>query len=293
MSLPGATLPAKTYTAYILRKGDNDQVHRWGGVHISNAGGTPVRDLQTALATVGAYDRKVDGDFGKWTDTAVRRFQWNLRNLRYRLVHGNLQAVSPNPAIVINGTADAATRTELQNWVAGSVVTTGNLVRAKVSAYANFQNGFKLIPHPSITGDDIVVDADFVPRLRLLNDRAQTANVDLIITQAFRVQGAPVSGAVVQPATHSQHLIGHAIDCNILDGDTRINSDAFAKGEETDAADLFVNNVKAAGLRWGGDFTPVDYVHFDDYVAPHSDAYEMRFYFNQRMISLRQPIPAA
>ncbi len=293
MAPPSAALPAKTYTAYALRKGDNDQLHRWGGVHISNAGGTPVRDLQTALAAVGAYEGRPDGDFGKWTEKAVHRFQWNARNLRYRLVRGNLQALSPNPTMVINGIADASTRTELQNWVAGAMVTTGNLVRAKVSAYANFQNGFKLIVHPSITTDDIVVDADFLPSLRLLNNQAQTAKVKLIITQAFRVQGAPVSGAVVQPATHSQHLIGHAIDCNILDGDTRINSDTFAKGDETDAADSFVKNVKAAGLRWGGDFTPVDYVHFDDFVSPHSDPYEMRFYFNQRMIALRQPTPAA
>lgn len=223
----------------------------------------------------------------------MQRFQWNLRNVRYRLVRGSLQAVSPNPTILISGTADAATRTELQNWVTGGVATSGNLVRAKVSAYANFQNGFKLIHHPSISADDIVVDADFLPSLRVLNNCAQSAKVKLIITQALRVQGAPVSGAVVQPATHSQHLIGHAIDCNILDGNTRINSDTFARGDETDAADSFVKNVKSAGLRWGGDFTPVDYVHFDDFVDPHSDAYEMRFYFNQRAISLRQPIPGA
>ena len=110
------------------------------------------------------------------------------------------------------------------------------------------------------------------------------------VNQAFRVAGA-VGGAVVTPATKSQHLIGHAIDCNIQDGAVLVSSNTFAGHHETPAAKAFVRAAKAAGLRWGGDFTPVDYVHFDDLVPPDGDEFAMRYFFNQRTISKRQPVP--
>jgi hypothetical protein len=249
--------------------------------------------LQTALKAVGVMDEKQDGDYGGNTEAAVRRFQWNVRNLKFWLINGVLQSNPPNLMIPVTGATDALTAQELKKWVMAGAVTTGNLVRATVDSYSQFLDDFKTIQNPTVGDDDMVVDADFTGSLGLLNTAAKDAKVKLYITQAFRVAGVPVSGAVVTPATKSQHLIGHAIDCNILDGQTRVNSSAFADGTETDAADKFVKASKDAGLRWGGDFHPVDYVHFDDYVEPHSDAYLMRYFFNQRTIAKQQPIPSA
>jgi len=287
------TTSIKSYTDYALRRGDKDKAKRWSGVKQASSGGTPVEDLQNALQAVGVLDAKPDGDYGPNTETAVRRFQWNARNLKYWLVNGTLQFNPPNFLIPVTGVADAATTQELKKWVAAGAVATGNLVRVDLASYPQLIDETNSIANANLADGEILVDADFIGSLQLLNGAAEGANVKLYITQAFRVAGVPVSGAVVTPATKSQHLIGHAIDCNILDGKTRVNSSAFADGTETDAADAFVQAAKNAGLRWGGDFNPVDYVHFDDFVAPHSDDYLMRYFFNQRTIARQQPILSA
>ncbi|MDG5816591.1 RHS repeat-associated core domain-containing protein, partial [Chitinispirillales bacterium ANBcel5] len=77
-----------------------------------------------------------------------------------------------------------------------------------------------------------------------------------------------VAGAIVPPATNSNHHAGHAIDMNIL-----YNKKLYR------AVDLNPNNIKRlpqsvqnfindirndSKLRWGGDFSPTDPVHIDD-----------------------------
>jgi len=95
---------------------------------------------------------------------------------------------------------------------------------------------------------------------------------------------------VVPPAKKSQHLIGHAIDCNIVDGDSWNNSQIFANGKETENAKKFIAAMKKEGLRWGGDFTNSDTPHFDKQIISVID-YKYKYFFNQRMISENQKIP--
>ena len=284
---------AKTFTDFALRRGDNDATKKWGGVTHASDAGSPVKDLQAALASVGVYDVGQDGDFGGQTETAVRRFQWNVRTVKGRVVNGAFAAAEPNPAINVSGVADAATAQELKKCVDAGAQATGNLVRVKVAAFPQFIREFKHIDNPTVEADDMLVDAGFIKSLAALHKAAEDAKVKLFVTQAFRIAGAPVGGAVVTPATKSQHLIGHAIDCNILDGDERISSETFKHGQQTANAKKFVQGAKTAGLRWGGDFNTADFVHFDDFVDPNGEGYLMRYFFNQRMISKENPIPAA
>lgn len=284
-------MATKTFTDFALRRGDNDLQKRWGGA-ISTATGTPVQDLQSAIKAVG-IDVGADGDFGAGTVKGVRQFQWNVTNVKVRMVNNALQTRALSPAIQVNGIADAATAAELNAWVSVHARVTGNLVRADASAFSQFVASFQTIANPSIASGELVIDASFARNLAALNQAARDANVKLFINQAFRVQGVPVSGAVVPPATKSQHLIGHAIDCNIQDGSTRVNSANFANGSATAGAKRFVQNAKNAGLRWGGDFGTPDFVHFDDNIAASSEGYDMRFLFNQRMIAKQQPLPTA
>ena len=51
-----------------------------------------------------------------------------------------------------------------------------------------------------------------------------------------------------------------------------------------------IKKVKAAGLRWGGDFSKVDTPHFDKQLSASSLDYDMKYFFNQRIVSLNQPI---
>ena len=76
-------------------------------------------------------------------------------------------------------------------------------------------------------------------------------------------------------------FVSDAVDLNIVDG-TAINSSAmFNNGTETDNADAFVTAVKKKGIRWGGDFNDTDPVHFDDFVKPSGEDYDMIFFFAQ------------
>src|ERR1700752_2480789 len=283
-------MATKTFTDFSLRRGDADNAKRWGGKILTDTG-TPVRDLQTALAAVGVYDVAIDGDFGGQTHSAVQRFQWNLRTVKFRIVKDALHARTPptGAAIPFNGIADTATAQELKTWVVDQAVTTGNLPRANLASFPKLEDKFKTIDNPSVKNGELVIDADFVSGLQKLDDAAAGANVTILVNQAFRVAGAPVGGAVVKPATKSQHLIGHAIDCNIQDGATLVTSAIFAANKQPANTRAFVNAAKAAGLRWGGDFTERDYVHFDDFVDPNGPEFEMRYFFNQRTISKRQP----
>jgi hypothetical protein len=284
-------MAAKTFTDFALRLHDNDATRTWGG-HVSADTGTPVRDLQVALAAVGVFDLTPDGAFGKNTLDAVRRFQWNLLHTTFRIVGGALEARVASTDVSVTGIADSATAAALKAWTDAHATTTGTLVRADLAAFPQLRDSFQTIPNPTIRNGDLIVDTAFLAGVQSLDTAAAGAHVTLTVNQAFRVAGVPVGGAVVTPATKSQHLIGHAIDCNIQDGATLITSHTFQHHQETAAARAFVAAAKHAGLRWGGDFATVDFVHFDDFVPPNSIEFDMRYYFNQRTISKQQPVPS-
>jgi hypothetical protein len=95
---------------------------------------------------------------------------------------------------------------------------------------------------------------------------------------------------VVKPASKSQHLIGNAIDFNINDSGDVILSSEMAWNKLSQAAKDFITAVKAAGLRWGGDFTDRDPIHFDAYLDPGGDDFAILYFLNQRTIQKKQPI---
>jgi N-acetyl-anhydromuramyl-L-alanine amidase AmpD len=58
-----------------LRLGDNDNSHRFGGATHKEIPGSPVRELQTDLVTIGYSVGNPDGDFGEKAHHAVLVFQ--------------------------------------------------------------------------------------------------------------------------------------------------------------------------------------------------------------------------
>lgn len=111
-----------------------------------------------------------------------------------------------------------------------------------------------------------VIDEEFEPFLEKMNVIAQKYNIKVMVNSAFRVD-TNVRGAIVKPATHSNHMVGHAIDCNLLHDGILYNSQKM----QTDQGIIrqFINDLKAAGFRWGGDFGKPDPVHFDDGLNIH------------------------
>lgn len=108
---------------------------------------------------------------------------------------------------------------------------------------------------------DCTIDEDFEPTPQQMNEIAQKYTITIIVNSSYRMD-ANAPGAIVTPATHSNHMIGHAIDCNLQYAGGYYNSSRMKS--EIGVVRQFINELKAAGIRWGGDFGNPDPVHFDD-----------------------------
>jgi hypothetical protein len=117
-------------------------------------------------------------------------------------------------------------------------------------------------------GNELRADVDFFPCLDRLNAFAAQCVVEIFVTSSTREPGRRVDGAIVRPATRSNHLVGHAIDMNLKSVSGLFNSTQLKNANldnlprEIGAFLALVRHDKT--LRWGGDFTPEDPVHFDD-----------------------------
>ena len=300
LTLAALAAPAAGIT---LQPGDNDARHTWGGKVRSAISGQAVHELQQALLAIGAMSAKPDGDFGNETTDAVRRLQWYFNTIPVRLrmaagseeVHGSLQVFAAPAAIVVDGFVRPTTLNELLAWQQGGFVLTSPLVRQSTATLSNIELAptFTVLAYPAAGANEFLVHQGFVATVARLNAQANAASVGLRINQSFRVQGLPPTGAVVPPASNSQHLIGHALDLNIVDGSTVNTSAMFIAGSQSQGAKDFIKGVKQDGIRWGGDFSPKDPPHFDDFVLPSSEDYAFSFYFAQRSFSAQHPLRTA
>ncbi|CAF3982053.1 unnamed protein product [Rotaria sp. Silwood1] len=104
---------------------------------------------------------------------------------------------------------------------------------------------------------------------------AASCNVKLYITSSYRRPGSIVLGAIVPPADMSNHKIGHAIDMNVVYGesDTLCNGKCLGGKQPTDVK-CFIDKIKSEELRWGGDFSTKDPVHIDDGYNRNKDNYK-------------------
>jgi hypothetical protein len=283
-----------------LRDGDHDAKQIWGGAVRHGRSGTPVTELQVVLVAVGVLLEKPDGKFGHHTRDALKRFQWYLRNLSYRLkvtlgADPGAGLITPYSGTLagVPGLCDKAMATELLSWQSGNFVTTTPLVRVSLQKVSNVDTSdtFKTLDYPKAQAGEVLLHADFADSITsTMNDEAKKAKVNLNINQTFRIQGASVGSAVVPPAKKSMHLIAHAVDLNIADGDTVNTSAMFNSGTETDAADKFIEGVKKQGLAWGGDFSDTDPVHFETRVDPKGEDYAMTFFFAQQCYERNHPM---
>jgi hypothetical protein len=292
-------LTLRNLSGLSLRRGDRDADHIWGGSARPTQAGTPVTELQTALITLGTLNN-ADGTFGPDTEEALRRFQWYVAHLHFRL--NPLPGAAPASGTIVPFTAspggppgvcDAVTANLILSWLADNFVTTSPLVRLNVDLLSNIAvgEGFQQLDYPEAKKGEVLVHADFAQAVSgTMNQEANKAGVVLHLNQTFRREGVPPAGAVVPPATRSQHLVGHAVDLNIVDGSTVNTNRLFQSGDQTENANKFIAAVKKRGLRWGGDFSTADFVHFDDFLNPNGQDYDNTFFFAQRCFEHHHPI---
>lgn len=138
-------------------------------------------------------------------------------------------------------------------------------------------------------GKPVLVDIEFVPELDKVNQFAADSRLQIHVTSSTRKQGVTVGGAIVRPATFSNHLIGHAIDMNPKKDGQFFNSSALNNFNSLPSAVKdFINAIRNDGtLRWGGDFRAKDPVHIDDgFNVNHSrDAWNDKFDIIQREVN--------
>ena len=117
-------------------------------------------------------------------------------------------------------------------------------------------------------GKPVLADIEFLSALKKINKLAKKHQVKIHVTSSARQQGLSVAGAIVKPASRSNHLVGHAIDMNIQSSDGFFDSKALKKSKLDDLpanVKAFIQAIRSdSNLRWGGDFNNQDPVHIDD-----------------------------
>lgn len=131
------------------------------------------------------------------------------------------------------------------------------------------------------------IDIDFVPALEKINAYAEQAGVFIHVTSAFRTS-SNVKGAIVKPATRSNHMAGHAIDMNVIYDNKNANSSMLAKYPNVPApVKQFLKSViDDEGLRWGGLFNTKDPVHIDDGLNGDIAKWDKRYQAMQKAVQL-------
>jgi hypothetical protein len=110
--------------------------------------------------------------------------------------------------------------------------------------------------------------SDFHRSLRWIEQFAEDCDVHVVVTHSFRRREVDLSDAIVAPAKRSNHLVGHAIDMNLIVNGQWLNSKKLARANHPNLplqARCFIGMLRDhATLRWGGDFVHQDPVHIDD-----------------------------
>ena len=133
-------------------------------------------------------------------------------------------------------------------------------------------------------------DRQFVPMLEKINAYAEEANVEIVITSSFRTT-TNVKGAIVKPATYSNHLVGHGIDMNIKYGNNKLarSTMLFKYPNVPVPVKQFLQSIiDDPELRWGGTFSSKDPVHIDDGLNRDMKKWRKRYQVMQKAVQLGQ-----
>jgi hypothetical protein len=111
----------------------------------------------------------------------------------------------------------------------------------------------------------IQIDSEFLNYVEIMDKLASGYGIKLIVQQSFRTIKEKVENAIVIPAKNSNHLVGHALDLNILFDGKYYNSKLLRNYTQLpENIKIFITGCRISGIRWGGDLEINDSVHFDD-----------------------------
>jgi hypothetical protein len=123
----------------------------------------------------------------------------------------------------------------------------------------------------------VTVDEGFENAMILMDNLLEKHGLKMKPNDTIRYVGHPVAGAIVQPASHSNHFIGHAIDGNLINPVTgHVFLHEEMQSEKDPRVKAFIEDWEKAGMRWGGIFggdahpEQHDAVHFDSGLNVHN-----------------------
>ncbi|MCH2185453.1 M15 family metallopeptidase [Myxococcota bacterium] len=117
-------------------------------------------------------------------------------------------------------------------------------------------------------GEVVSAHRDFHEALRRLNGYAAESGVKIDVLHSFRQRDVWVEGVDLPSHKRSNHLVGHAIDMNVMAEGQRFNSRKLLRTRWSDLPHEVKEWIRLVReddeLRWGGDFVRPDPVHIDD-----------------------------
>lgn len=152
----------------------------------------------------------------------------------------------------------------------------------------NSNSPLKLYHGSQFVGSPCRADVQFVPMLDKINAYAEQANVKIHVTSSFRTT-TNVKGAIVKPATFSNHLAGHGIDMNVIYNNGKwANSKILAQYPSVPApvGQFLKSIIDDPKLRWGGLFNTKDPVHIDDWLNKDKVKWRARYEAMQKAVQL-------
>lgn len=128
--------------------------------------------------------------------------------------------------------------------------------------------------HALLKGKPCMVHAEFVPAMDLFCRYLEIVKCSADINSSYRANAENINGAVVKPARRSNHMVGFAIDCNLVDskgaewssGMMKIfcPNDPLYNPRIVNEISQFIGLVRRSKtLRYGGDFQTPDPIHYD------------------------------
>jgi len=132
-----------------------------------------------------------------------------------------------------------------------------------------YENDVLVKQYGGVNAKECFIEESFKPAMDRLCKYALECAIHLFVNSSKR-DTTIVPGHIVEPAKMSNHLVGHAIDANIIESGTFWNSEKL-EGVLSPTIHKFINLIHAdKELRWGGTFENKDVVHFDDGLNIHN-----------------------
>ena len=147
-----------------------------------------------------------------------------------------------------------------------------------------------LLDGSNVFDSPIVIEEGFFQYIQIMERLAVENNLQLKVQQSFRRADGTISGNIVPPAERSNHLVGHAIDINIVHNGVWYNSSDLALSNYNNlpqAVRNFISGCESAGIRWGGRFSPADPVHFDSGINVRNQSWYDRWYAGLQQLYVR------